>query len=49
MYEVKKVNNSLEWDNYVNSSPNGNIFFKSFFLNSISKRFLKTLFLKEIN
>ena len=31
MYEVKKINDSLEWDNYVNNSPNGNIFFKSFF------------------
>ena len=46
MYEVKKVNDNLEWDNYVNNSPNGNIFFKSFFLNSINNQISKNFIFK---
>ena len=46
MYKIKRINNYEEWDNYVDKSPNGNIFFKSFFLEPIGKNISKNFILK---
>ena len=44
MYSVKKINDIQKWDDFVNSSPQNNIFFKSFFLEPFKKIEKKMIF-----
>ncbi len=44
MYTIKNINNKQKWDNFVNSSPQNNIFFKSFFLETFKTIEKKMIF-----
>lgn len=44
MYSVKIINDKQKWDNFINSSPQNNIFFKSFFLETFKKIERKMIF-----
>ncbi len=44
MYNVKKISDTQKWDNFVSSSPQNNIFFKSFFLETFKKIEKKMIF-----
>ena len=46
MYTVKNVKNINQWDDFVDSSKNSNIFFKSFFLEPFKKNILKKFIMK---
>ena len=46
MYKIKKIDNNIKWDDYISSSPSGNIFFKSFFLNSIDNKVSRNFIFK---
>ena len=46
MYTLKNSNDDKKWDEVVNSSPQKNIFFKSFFLKSFKKNIIKKIIYK---
>lgn len=44
MYKIKTINNKQKWDNFISSSPQNNIFFKSFFLETFKTVEKKMIF-----
>ena len=46
MYSIKKAEDDKKWDEIINLSPQNNIFFKSFFLNSFKKNIIKKIIYK---
>ena len=44
MYKIKTINDKQKWDNFISSSPQNNIFFKSFFLETFKTIEKKMIF-----
>tara|TARA_B100000795_G_C22797439_1_gene440076 strand:+ start:209 stop:1171 length:963 start_codon:yes stop_codon:yes gene_type:complete len=46
MYKIQKINDDTIWNNFIDQSPNGNIYFKSFFLDSLKDKVSKNFIIK---